>query len=219
MTLAIIAIWGDLEASLFATAMVADEPMRSLRCPVMITAEETGIVRASVSNKSERTVTRSVRTNISLGFVTLMQEDSDLITLAPGETRQLSWEVTEADSVWGRLVLLRVHLLRSGLLPSQSSACGIMTVNVTGFTGNQIVAMMFFIALTGIGVGGWLWRTSHPIANDQVIRRFWRMVLLGTLVLATLIVGLAGVWIVGVILILATIIVLLSLFAAAAHSH
>ena len=69
-----ITVWADFEAILFDPGIREDTRLGSLRCPVMITSEETGVIRARVKNTLDRPTDLFIRAHISHGYVTLMRE-------------------------------------------------------------------------------------------------------------------------------------------------
>ena len=68
--------WGDMEATMFDAAISADEPLSTLRCPVLITTAETTTVSAAFRNPDDQPINLLVRAHISAGFVTWMREVS-----------------------------------------------------------------------------------------------------------------------------------------------
>ncbi len=80
--IALIAIWGDLEASLFDVSIRPQESLSTLRCPILITEKESGTIRASFKNESEKSVEISVRAHVSQGFVTYLREENTRLPIS-----------------------------------------------------------------------------------------------------------------------------------------
>ena len=67
-------VWGDLEASLFSTALDAEKSLRTLSCPVFISKNETSQIKATFKNPLDKDWSRFTRVYISDGFITLKRE-------------------------------------------------------------------------------------------------------------------------------------------------
>jgi hypothetical protein len=196
-----LAIWADVEALLFNSARRSTERLSSLRCPSFITAEETGIISASFTNPSERTINPLIRTYVTDGFVILMQETEEKLELSPGETETVEIKVTASNAAFNRLILARMHQLSYGPLPYRNASCGIFVIDIPIFTGKQIVFLASVIAIIASLMGFWLWIDSNkPIVWDRLTNLYqlaaW--VLLGA---AIFIVGLLSLWLPGVLMI------------------
>lgn len=153
----IAAVWGDLEASLFDSSLDAERKMSGFHCPILITQAEPGVFRAKIENTTDKPMTRTIRTHISQGFVTLLREDSQTFTLQPGETHPLSWEVTAKDAVWGRLIMARTLMFRRHPLPSEGGYCGILVVNLASLGGPALTAILVAASLVLMAAGLILW--------------------------------------------------------------
>lgn len=199
--LALGTVWANLEASLFDSAIRQDERLRSLRCPALITAEETAFVRAELENGSEKPVNFLVRANISNGFVTLKRELRATVPLEPGEAEEISWPVTAADAAYGRFILSRVTVLRSPPYPARDAACGIWLVHTSLLTGGQLTALALLVSLGGL-LGGLALRVwnERPF-QDRRRGSFLVTVWLAVLVVVMMAAGLLRLWTVGVVLI------------------
>lgn len=208
-----LAVWGDLEASLFDTAIRAETGLSSLRCPVLITQQETGQISASFRNTGQAPVKRAIRVHITQGFVTLMREEALYLPLQPGEVQRLSWPVTAADAAYGSLILARVSTLRQAPMPSESQACGIAVLDLPGSSGDLWVALWLALGLAGIFAGGWLWlRASRPLVGRG--RAAANAILaIAVVAVAVVLAGLAGAWMSGVLFI-ALLMLLLSAIVA-----
>lgn len=200
LLMAIIAIWPDLEASMFDAALPAEERLRTLACPVIVTADEVGEITASFTNPGQRPVQFPVRARITEGRVTLVREVESQMEIAPGATEVLSWPVTAEDAAYRRLILARIYSFRSSPMPSMRGACGILVVGVSGLSGAQVTTFLLVGGLLALGVGSALW-----LVNNQPLTGLRREVtlafgLLAVTILAAMVVGLLGLWGVGVLL-------------------
>ena len=153
----IAAVWGDFEASMFDPSLDAEQKLSGFRCPILITQAEPGVFQARIENKTDKPMTRTIRTHISQGFASLFREDSQTITMGPGEIVPLSWEVTAKDAVWGRLVMARSLMFRRHPLPSEGGYCGILAVNIASLSGPVLTGILLATSLILIAVGLVLW--------------------------------------------------------------
>ncbi len=210
IALASVAVWGDLEAALFDTSSAQGERLASLSCPVLITRGETGRVSATFSNPGPVPEERAVRIRVSARHVTLMREESVRTPLAPGAAQRLSWPIDARDAAFGGLLILaRVSALRqSAFLPAQTGSCGILVVDLPLVSGNAVVIGWLLLSLAGMIGGGWLWLAGHARRTWQTRRAVYLMAALGIVALLAIVVGLLGMWALGV-LVLALILLLL----------
>ncbi len=198
-------IWADFEAVLFNPGLSQDAPLRSLRCPVMITTSETGTVTASLTNPLDRSTERYVRAHITDGYVTLMREINRSVPLAPGEKQRLQWSVTADDAAFGRFILVKIILRGRYPLPGRQGTCGILVVDAPLLNGRQVFGLIFAASLLGMGAGYGLWfRASQPL--DRRRQRVARaMVALAASVVVGTIMGWLGWWLPGLIIFVVTL--------------
>ncbi len=207
------ASWADFEASLFDPAQRSDGTLWSIHCPVIIAPNETGMIRATISNPTDKKTTRRVRAHVSAGYVTYMDEYSETLELAPGESHKLEWPLNAENAVWDRFVLVRVILFSSYPLPARTGTCGVEVVNLFGLPGGFITALACITSLL-LMIGGIILREKTEI---PATRRFLGptnvMKALAGLETAGMLSVLAGFWAASGIITLGTI--LLSLVACA----
>jgi hypothetical protein len=204
------AVWADLEASLFDPPVGVDEPLKTLRCPVIITTQESGTVTATFSNPSTRSVPRTVRAHISYGFATLTREVNTQFVLEPGGTHKLEWTVTSDDAAWRHFILTRVHVLRNSPLPSRTGSCGVLVMDLLGLTGNQIVVSSWIASLTTMLIGVILWAVARRSAKERMPNLTGAMVGLAAIVLVAMLASLVGWWVLGGLLLLFVLILTVS---------
>ncbi len=194
---ATVSIWGDIEA-LFFNAGLRSEGLNTLKCPPVITKDETGTVTASFHNPDDELHTLDIRMYITQGYVTLMTEYLDKVQLQPDETKALTWEVNADNAAYDRLILLRVHQMKRYPMPYMNASCGIVVLNIPFMTGNQFVIILLGLGvlLTAGGILSWHYsRKSIKAKNPRIIRR---MVILSAISVLFVIVSLAGMWILSI---------------------
>ncbi len=202
-------IWGDLEASMFDASIGGEAPLKTLKCPVMMTTRELGMVSADFTNSLERPVEFRVRTHISEGYITLMREINTKLPLEPGETQSLKWAVSPDDAAFGgRLILLRVRLFPKYPLPSRHASCGILVMDLPYLTGNQFFTLALAASLLSMAGGAGLWFIANrPLKKSgrDVLRA---MGALAGCVLAVTVASLLGHWFLSVFIFVITLLLI-----------
>lgn len=200
MAAAFIAFWPNMEASMFDTTTTAQERLRTLSCPRVITADEEAVIRLTLENPFDDPLRLQVRARISEGYLSLSRQYSQFVELAPRETRDVTWDISAEDAVFNRVVMARVFVNRRPPLPSRQAACGTLVLPLNNLSGNQIVFGSLLLGLAGFGASGatLLWH-KRPF-NDRKLRRVRAAAGLAGLVLLNLIFSMMGYWLVGVLL-------------------
>jgi len=192
--MAFASAWPDMEASVFdsATTLMADAKLRTLRCPWIISADEEATVSAKFTNPTDKPVSFLVRTRVSRGFVTLVRQDSQVVKLAPRESRELSWPVAAADAAYGRLVMVRTLAMGSAARPARENSCGILVAGVSGIGGQGLFVAGVHAGFALMSPGAALWRRRRLSVQDfgAVRRGAW----LALMVVASLVTGMMGWW-------------------------
>lgn len=205
LTIFVGAVWADFEAAMFDTAIKGETSLRPVRCPVLITRGETGVVSAGFHNPLDRPVNYFIRTRISRGFVTYMWEHKDLLPVAPGETERLEWTVTPEDAAYNRVVLVKILLMGNYPLPSRQATCGILTLDVPFLTGKQLLALGVTASLVGMALGGGLWFRARKPVDEEFPRELARaMAALGGSVVVGMGIAFVGPWLLGGIVVVVT---------------
>lgn len=197
-----IPVWADLEATLFDPGIQASARLRALRCPVMITGNETAMIKLRLKNTLDRNTSFFVRAHITDGYITLMREFTTDIPLAPNESQTLSWEITADDAAFERLVLFRVTTRGGYPLPDAGGTCGVLTVGSSRLTGNQIYGIGLVLCLISLVVGGGLWIANNRHVLDARIQFTRAMGLIAISTLVGIVTGLLGWWVVGAVALL-----------------
>lgn len=202
-----VAAWPDMEASVFdaGTSLAADANLPSLRCPWLVTEDETAIVKAKLTNRADRPESFLVRSRITRGFLTLVRQDRQQVKLAPGETVELSWPATAEDAAYRRLIMVRVLATRSPVNPAREGYCGILVVGVSGVGGQWLYMAGVLVGLALLGGGAWLWlRPRKPLGRRdyETARRYS---VLAAIVVVSLVTGMASLWLVSHVLLVAAI--------------
>jgi hypothetical protein len=213
MFLAGAATWTDLEATFYGFGKVADNPLTTLRCPVLMMATETGIIRATLSNNSELPVDARVRVYVSNpGPIRIVET---ITPLAPGETKKVEWTVTSEDVDFGNLILLKVLAFAYYKAPVREEWCGILVLNLPHLSGNQVFTSALGLSLAGLLIGIGLWVIGGRPLKGKTLSAFRAMIWLAALVLADMVVSFMGLWLFGLIFFVVAALLILSVLVIA----
>lgn len=191
-------IWAEIEASFFNSALRSDEPLDALSCPTFINQDEVGTVTGRFYNPTEKTAEMDIRTYVTAGFVTLMDEFITTFTLGPGETKVVEVPVTAENAAYNRLVLVRMHQMKRNPFPYQNASCGIVVVNTFLLTGSQFLTLMIVLAVVFSSGGLLLWaQFSKPIIKERLLV-FSAMIFLTVVAVSVAIAGLLNLWLLGI---------------------
>jgi hypothetical protein len=216
-----LTVWGDFEANSFDAALLTEEQLRTLDCPVFITQDETAEITARIENPTDREVMPRVRARYTLGFVTLVDEKLEQLTIPPGGTGELSFQISAENAAYRRLILARVYQFQNLSLPSRQASCGVVLLPISGPTGDQAYLAMFIGSLALMATGLLLQnpfdrRLGLMVDNEGRRRRSMlrSYAFLGVYFLAGALVALIGNWLVGAILVIFAVVSIIGVFSA-----
>jgi len=199
-------IWSDFETLFFDPAWRYETPLRSLRCPVMLTTGETGMVSVRVSNPLDRPTERYLRISMTAGSILQVMEFTEVVVLEPGEAARVRWAVTPDDAVYGRFIMVNAVLRPRYGLPARQSSCGIIVVDVPYLTGHQVFGLALGISLVTMAAGYVLWIKADPPLGVRRRQMARAMMALAGGVVAGIVIGFLGLWLLGLILFLIVLI-------------
>lgn len=193
-----VSVWGDLESTVFNAAITRRDRLTTLKCPAVITTNETGIITASFYNPDDESLDMETRTYVTDGYVVLMKEITTKFTLAPDETSSVEVQVTADNAAYDRLILVRMHQLRRNPLPHRTASCGIVVVDIPFLTGTQFIILVISMGILLSGGGLTLWAlNAKPIVWER--RKIFRtMIVFAVAALLMAILGLMGRWFVAI---------------------
>lgn len=208
--MAFVFFWPDMEASLFdsSTTASANESLRGLRCPYVMTTAETSQIQAVFTNSEEREISFILRARISQGFVSLMRQDSEVVRIAPGERLVKAWPVTADDAAYGRLIMARIFATRSAASAAQQSSCGILLVNTTAVTGQQMVFLGLAGSLLALVAGGGLWWQLERPLSERRRAAAQDFGVVALVIFGSMVAGMGGVWVLSLLLLILSLLLL-----------
>lgn len=188
--------WADFEASMFDvnSMSMAQQTIGSFSCPVAISRNEVGKVRASLDNPTDATHNFTVRAHVSEGFVLWMAEDEQVVPLEPGRSKTLEWSVTPDNAAWQRIILVRVFVPRNRQIPSQTASCGILLLDTVALSGSAIVGGVLGLSLLAVGGGLGLWAAANRPLTEQGRHTLYGLLAVAGMLLVAVIAGLVGWW-------------------------
>ena len=192
-------IWSDLETSLFDSGISPDSPLR-LSCPVAITRDEIGKISATIQNPTEREKSFFVRTHISEGYLSLLREINQKISVASGGKETLTWEIYASDAVYERVVMFRVLVSPSYPIPSQGNFCGVLVLDIPWLTGTQTFLLLLIISLASVIGGSILWRKANPTMTKSLHSLTSAMNALAMIIFFMIGISYFGLWVLGIAL-------------------
>ena len=207
------AFWGTREAAAFDSSIPMDASLKGLTCPVLITLQETATISTRVENRLDQTIEVILQTDLSNPdpFIEAIR-DSQIIQLNPREQRQFSWKANIQNLKFNRLILARTYLINEQLrIPARTSHCGVLVVNHTWLSSQQIIVISIIASLIGMMVGIFLWLKDKRPLKDRARRSAYTMLALAILTLAGILATLAGAWFLVIVFLLLILLLLLAM--------
>ncbi|MFH2039002.1 MAG: hypothetical protein ABIJ65_06150 [Chloroflexota bacterium] len=193
-------VLADLEAKFyFGGIKIAEEDLKTLKCPTIITLYDRSAVTATITNNTNRTIKPLYRMNISNNTdITRLVETTPEI--APGETMQVEWMVNPEDAIYGNLVLVRVMQYNTLKTPSREATCGTLVLKIPYLSGSQVLltGILSSLVLMGLGIILWLKSNNPLIGRSLNVRN--AMIFMVVVIAAGIIVSYFGIWMLGIIL-------------------
>lgn len=192
--LTIAGVWADLEANFYGFDKVSDRKISTLRCPVLMSSQESATISAAFTNPSDTPVEPLIRADISSSM--LFEDRREQIRILPGETRSVTWSVTAENIDLGRFIFIKVYQYPASVLPPGEATCGVMVFNFLGLNGTQMTVLALAGSVIGLLGGLFLLERSNRLAPNKLpdFRRFWFIILLVALGIFT---SLTGRWLIG----------------------
>ncbi len=194
--LAVISTWSRVEAINYFFKGAKYDPFNGLRCPVLMSPTETGMVNAVFNNRTNEPDTFFYRAEIS-GAGSVMRRIENQITVSSHQTKSIRLTVDAKDIDLLFFIFVKMNILPNSVHPSQEAVCGIMIANILGLSGRQLATLTIILSFLGIALGLGLWQQTSTKAdrNTQSVIQA-----LGFVVLFAMLAGALGWWIAGTVL-------------------
>lgn len=188
-------VYADFESTLFDVSLSAEARIRPLQCPILLAGHETGQVAVRVRNPGEEEITRRVNTNISRGHLIMMNQYTEVVTLAPGETRRLAWDVTARDAAYGHLIMVKITTLVNPRNPLQRGSCGVLVLNLPGeIKGSYLVGLLLAVSVIGTVTGMRMWWRYGRSYTGWRMEATRAIMMLGSVILFGIALSFIGLW-------------------------
>lgn len=200
-------VWADVEAVSYGFPRLGNEPMTGLACPPLMNPMEAAAFSVTLRNTTEQALRPRVEVFRSEPSLGRWNENTVPFALEPGERETNSWSVGPENVVLGSFVLVKAYTFASYPQPDVENTCGIYVINIFGLGGNTLYWLWLVVSLGLLAVGLWLadirGAEAEPVAAKGVARK-----VLAVLAVLALIVGSAGWWPVGIIILIVNLIAL-----------
>ncbi|MFZ6026322.1 MAG: hypothetical protein ACOYYS_01285 [Chloroflexota bacterium] len=204
LLLAILAIWADYEALFYGFVRYSNEPVPEVSCPILVTPNQPAFVVVNFTNPLDKEISLLVRTNFS--GPGLLRAEETRLSLAPRESKQMSWQVGLEQVDLGRFIFAQISHLPASTLPYRQSMCGMVMMNVPFLSGEQLFAVWFFAATGSLVAGVFLCYTNGRLATQAKLSFYNAMRFMAVTALCALLAGMQGWWMPGAALLVVCII-------------
>ena len=201
----LVATWADMESSAYDFPRLANAGLDGLRCPVLMTPQETSAISLDVSNTTDTRISPLIKTQISTRL--LPEQFLEDIQLIPGETKRVEWSVDAENIDMGNFIFAKVLLFSAYPLPTREATCGIFVLDLPG-TGRTIVPVL--VVLSFVSLGWSLYRIHRSsILQEQLRKQLSSMTFLAILISLGLILSFIGGWILSVLVLVASLLLVI----------
>jgi hypothetical protein len=177
-------LWGEIEARLYISPNVNSG--LSVKCPYLLSFDETGIIKASIINTLDQDVQPMVTAEISRNGGA--QQISQALTLAPHESKPVQWKVDASNVLFGRLILVSILQGKYEDLPARQGYCGILFLSLFGMNGREAIILLGSTSFILLILGAVIWIRGHLPLNprdESLARAFGSLAAVATIGLFT----------------------------------
>jgi hypothetical protein len=192
ITLSVLAIWADYEATSYGFFRRAQTPFKGLSCPILMTADETQTVQIRLTNSTEKKISPSIRTEISTKLV--IDEKLEFFELEPGESLLVERTIGSENIDLGQFIFVKASVFSSHPLPDQENTCGVFILPMRG-SGTVILIIASMIGLFSTIISLFLLNKSNTLK-----KLVYPFVFIAVAVALAMTFGFLGLWIQGVLM-------------------
>jgi hypothetical protein len=176
LALLFAATWADVESVFYGFDRFGNKATSSMHCPVIMAEDEGGEIIVRYKNKTDQPIRPSLRLQVSSR--SLFREESAQLSLKPGDSETIRWEVTKKDLAIDRFIFAKLFSFASYPQRDIEQTCGILVLDLHGFTGKQVLITTISVSLVGMLSGCALWYLVHRPLRDRALDASWAMVTL-----------------------------------------
>jgi hypothetical protein len=199
-------IMADVEAVFYGFDDLSQGRFSTLRCPPFLTRNEVGTIRATLSNPLDRPIEPVVRTDLS--SPALGQSSREQISLEPGQSQTLKWQVGQANIDLGSYIFAKVYIYPVYPLPLREATCGIFVINLPFLTGSEWLILAIILGIACLGGGLFLLARENRPLTGRPRERIYALLALAIFLVTAIVCGILGWWVPGGIFFLVCILLM-----------
>jgi hypothetical protein len=207
--LAVGTIWAHFEMPFFfnysyVAVSSKGQQVSRLSCPVILTNADSGQVSVDIPNTTDKTINIHFQGEISSMDGTVREvEFRPAIPVA--QTGRIQFAIDRNDVVFGNLILVRTYQFSTYKTPARAGSCAVLMFPISFLSGAELLILTILVSILLILSGIVLW-----VGNNRPMRGLPRsaltvMVSLSILLLLANVVGIAGWWIPGILILVVSI--------------
>lgn len=184
-----MAFWGYPESISYDSSLTTEARISRLKCPTLITDGEVGTITLRISNITDQTTRAWIKAHISRpGRLENMVRRTRNTYLSPGDETEMVWLVTTDNTLYNRMVLMRVFLkLTEFHPPARTQHCGIISANLWGMTSNQILGLIIGSNVIFTATGTFMiWHSRRDLSQKERKGRYIPAIIGSLTILSTL---------------------------------
>jgi hypothetical protein len=199
LLLALLAVWADYESTAYGFLRRAQASFGGLSCPIFVGRDESSVVSIKVSNPTDRTISPSIRTEISAP----VEFDAQLehMQLAPGQQMTLQRTVGPENIDLGMFIFVSTLVYSTFPLPDRQTTCGILVFPVSNGALLLILGTALSVLLMAAG-------TYLLYKNEWFVRRSRSMLFMVAVTVLAMFFAFMGWWLVAAILVVLSVLTL-----------
>ena len=187
--------WASLEASLYFGFNGGAETKLHLVCPYIMTPQDSGSVRAIITNKVEKPISPVIQADFSGPMLRTIRTQP---SIDPGTTQEIKWAISSRDVDYGALIMAQVYQYSSYSTPTAMATCGTLFFNLPVLTGLEIYILALVLSLLVIASGIGLWIINNRPVTGRSLEYLWGLAFLAAIVLLGILFGSLGQWMLGI---------------------
>jgi hypothetical protein len=180
----------------FGFGYQADESLKDLECPIILTGDDVGTVAVTLSNPNEKEIEPLFQ--VDIGEEGMFRTYRDRMYIPVGESQTLQWTVSRDDVIFRHLILVKLFQFAAFKTPTRDGSCGILYLDVP-VSGTAVLIFTIAVSIVGMALGIILWLTlykSLPVYKARVLRA---MIVMGASVVIAMVTGILSFWLLGVL--------------------
>lgn len=195
LAIGVSSFMADMEAVYYGFDELSQGRFSTLRCPTLLTFNETGNLQATVSNPLDRPIEPVVRADIS--SPTLPESTRTQIRLQPGQSQSLNWTVDRTNVDLRNFIFAKVYIYPVYPLALREATCGILVLNLPYLSSSQWLILGIIASIVGLVAGLVLWIRGNQPLSGRTQERSYAMITLAILIGVAMLCGLMGWWLLG----------------------